>query len=134
MATALASLIFIIIGFVALTNASLAGPFHFFTLLGIIVLLLACAVWSRKVERAQRLVKDAAASVPTVWLHEVFEQTTFTPRDEVLALLSLDEAWAFARLHDRGIPADFVAEMWEDDVPLDVDAIAAAYRSGGESA
>jgi hypothetical protein len=132
MANALASLIFVVIGLVALTKAFVAGPFAFFTLLSAIVGLLALAVWNRKFEDAQRAVKEAAASVSTVWLNDVFEETTYAPRDELLALLSLDEAWAFARLQDQGIPASFVAEKWSDDAPLDADAIVAAYRSGRE--
>lgn len=74
---------------------------------------------------------EAMENIPTTWLIDAFDAPESTPRDEMLAELDADTAWALARLHRKGVPAEYVAERWVNGEPLDADLLVASYREGG---
>lgn len=73
----------------------------------------------------------ATENIPTTWLIDAFDAPESTPRDDMLAALDADTAWALARLHRKGVPAEYVAARWTNGEPLDADALVASYREGG---
>lgn len=80
--------------------------------------------------RSERVAR-ATENVPTAWLIDVFAAPESTPREDMLAALDADAAWALARLHRKGVPAEDVAERWTNGEPLDADALVASHREGG---
>jgi hypothetical protein len=133
MANALASLVFAVLAVLGLIHAAVAGPFEFALALMATVGIVALGLRVSRVEKRERRKAEMAASISTVWLNDVFEEKTFSPRRELLEVLTADEAWALARLHDAGVPADYVAARWDDNAPLDARALTASYRAGGAS-
>ena len=77
------------------------------------------------------LTREAAESVPTPWLLDAFGAPESTARSTMLAALDADAAWALARLHRKGVPAEYVAARWQTGQPLDADMLVASYRDGG---
>lgn len=64
----------------------------------------------RKARSAE--VKKALKGVDTGWLIDVFGRAETTGRASLLLDLKPEAAYGLARLHRRGIPADFVASVW----------------------
>ena len=90
---------------------------------------------ARRKEVAQanrkRVVTEATGPISTPWLLDVFDAPESTARSTMLAPLDANAAWALARLHRKGVPAEYVAARWRTGQPLDADALVASYRAGG---
>lgn len=95
------------------------------------VLALIVRSWDAEMSAEWGALEEAAESVPTPWLIDTFGATESTPRDDMLAVLDVDTAWALARLHRKGVPAEYVAAHWQTGQPLDADVLVASYREGG---
>lgn len=95
------------------------------------VLALIIRSWDAEMSAEWGALEEAAESVPTPWLIDTFGAPESTPRDDLLAALDVDTAWALARLHRKGVPAEYVAARWQTGQPLDADMLVASYRDGG---
>lgn len=82
-------------------------------------------------ERRANAVKEATRRIATEWLTDAMGTPESKGRLALLADLDADTAWALARLHRKGVPAEYVAERWTNGEPLDADALVASYREGG---
>lgn len=87
--------------------------------------------WRKENEKAdrERLVNAATASIPAPWLIDAHNAAESTARGTLLAALDPDTAWALARLHRKGVPAEYVAAHWVTGAPLDADTLVTAYRN-----
>ena len=114
--------------FVGLASAAIAGPREFVCALAFFGLAIGGAVWNSVDVKRAKATAEAASTIPITWLNKVFEEESFVPREELLGVVDTDTTWALARLHEAGVPANYNATHWDNDVPLDAVTIAAEVR------
>jgi hypothetical protein len=87
-------------------------------------------VYKARRER-RRAANHAADSIDTVWLIDALRAAEATDRADLIARLTPESAFGLARLHRRGIPAEFVARNWSLDEPMTdeaADLLTAVFR------
>lgn len=89
----------------------------------------------KRVAEARRVevVKQATRRVATDWLTDALGAPEAEGRVALLADLDPEAAWALARLHRKGVPAEYVAAHWAHGAPFDADTLVMAYRNGAAS-
>lgn len=77
------------------------------------------------------LARDTVWRIEADWLLVALGMPMSEDSAVAVATLDYELAWALARLHRKGVPAEYVAERWQTGVPLDADTLVASYREGG---
>lgn len=120
-------------GGVGVLNAMVLGmlsPFIIGFIVGGAVRLASGARERRADKYSEVSVQNATQPISTPWLIDACGAPESVSRGELLAELDADTAWALARLHRKGVGAEYVAAHWTLGAPLDADALVAAYRDG----